>query len=121
MLLDNGELCPDHCDTESCVATYISNMFEADTDGQLNILRTFRDELLNHDSYNGATIEKYYTISASVMDGLKKDADKELILNKLHADYFYKSIANLKAENKERAFELFEECMQYLTDRYLLQ
>ncbi|MEO6524020.1 MAG: hypothetical protein ABIN91_20215 [Mucilaginibacter sp.] len=123
--LDHGKLCPPDtdCGMESditCVATYVAEYYAANKEGELNILRGFRDIVLN-ENLASAAIEKYYTISASIMEQLYKDVAKTEVAQTLYHNYFKTSVASLVADDKAQAFRIFEECMQYLTDKYLYQ
>jgi hypothetical protein len=123
--LDHGLICPPDtgCGMETditCVATYVAEYYAANKEGELNILRGFRDIVLNENSASAA-IEKYYTISASIMEHLYKDAAKTEVAQTLYHNYFKTSVASVVANDKAQAFKIFEECMQYLTDRYLYQ
>lgn len=123
--LDHGLICPPDtgCGEESfstCVATYVANFFAANADGELNTLRSFRDMVLDQ-NINSSSIEKYYTISASIMEQLYKDSAKAEVAATLYHSFFKTSVAAILANDKQAAFNLFEECMQYLTDKYLYQ
>ncbi len=119
--MDRTIICPPDCDPDSCIASYVANVFEKHAENSLNTLRSFRTELLNEHPYNGFEVEKYYTISASIMEYLKNDTQNKIILKNIYDKYFKLSLNYLEANDKENAFQLFKECMQYLGDKYLFQ
>jgi len=124
--VDMGELCPDNCtppgggNGESCIATYIANMFADNKENELNLLRSFRDELLNK-NLDSVQVEKYYTISASIMEKLSNDVNRADVAQILYSTYFKNAVESLVAQDKINTFKLFEDCMEYMINKYLYQ
>lgn len=106
---------------DPCALTRIATNFAGkEADGQLNVLRGFRDKILQ-EKFNGAEIEKYYTISASLLEAIDKEQNKAVIFKEIYDKYIQTSIASINNNDEATAYSLFQEAMQHLTDTYLYQ
>ncbi len=106
---------------DPCALTRITtNMLGTEAEGQLNILRVFRDKILT-DKFSGVEVEKYYTISASLLEAIDKTQNKEAIFKDLYDNYIATSLNAISQNDEETAFLLFQEAMQHLTETYLYQ
>jgi len=106
---------------DPCALTRIATNFaDKEADGQLNVLRGFRDKILQ-EKFNGAEIEKYYTISASLLEAIDKEQNKAVIFKEIYDKYIQTSIASINNNDEATAYSLFQEAMQHLTDTYLYQ
>jgi len=107
--------------TDPCALTRITTaMLGTEAEGQLNTLRVFRDKILS-DKFNGAEVEKYYTISASLLEAIDKEQNKEAIFKGLYEKYIATSINAINENDEETAYGLFQEAMQHLAETYLYQ
>jgi hypothetical protein len=106
---------------DPCALTQITTaMLGSGAESQLNLLRTFRDKILT-DKFNGVEVEKYYTISASLLEAIDKTQNKEAIFKCLYDKYIATSLNAISQNDEETAFVLFQEAMQHLTETYLYQ
>jgi hypothetical protein len=106
---------------DPCALTRITTtMLGTETEGQLNTLRAFRDKILT-DKFSGAEVEKYYTISASLLEAIDKIQNKEVIFKGLYDKYIATSLNAINQNDEDTAFVLFQEAMQHLTETYLYQ
>ncbi|AYL97971.1 hypothetical protein HYN43_022945 [Mucilaginibacter celer] len=106
---------------DPCALTRITTtMLGTQAEGQLNVLRSFRDKILT-EHFSGAEVEKYYTISASLLEGIEKVADKDAVFKDLYNKYIATSINAINQNDEATAFALFREAMQHLTEMYLYQ
>jgi hypothetical protein len=113
--------CPDSIGIETCALTHIATNFAGNNaEGELNILRAFRDKILQ-DKFTGTEIEKYYTISASLLEAINKRQNQEIIFKGIYDKYIKTSIDSIKHNDEATAYALFQEAMQHLTDTYLYQ
>jgi hypothetical protein len=123
---DQSHPCPgsEGCPTisiETCALTHIATNFAGNkAEGQLNVLRAFRDKILQ-DKFNGTEIEKYYTISASLLEAINKRQNQEIIFKGIYDKYIKTSIDSITHNDEATAYALFQEAMQHLTDTYLYQ
>lgn len=107
--------------TDPCALTRITtSMLGTEAEGQLNTLRAFRDKILT-DKFSGVEVEKYYTISASLLEAIDKTQNKEAIFKGLYDKYIATSLNAISQNDEETAFVLFQEAMQHLTETYLYQ
>jgi hypothetical protein len=116
-----SEGCPTTTTTETCALTRIATNFggnEAET--QLNVLRAFRDKILK-DKLDGTEVEKYYTISASLLESIDQKQNQQVIFKEIYDKYIQTSITSLNNNDEATAYILFQEAMQHLTDTYLYQ
>ncbi|WDF77525.1 hypothetical protein PQ469_26930 [Mucilaginibacter sp. KACC 22773] len=113
--------CPASTSSEPCALTRIATNFAGkEADNQLNVLRGFRDKILQ-EKFNGAEIEKYYTISASLLEAIDKEQNKAVIFKEIYDKYIQTSITSINNNDEATAYSLFQEAMQHLTDTYLYQ
>lgn len=113
--------CPSSTSSDPCALTRIATNFAGkEADGQLNVLRGFRDKILQ-DKFTGAEIEKYYTISASLLEAIDKEQNKAVIFKEIYDKYIQTSITSINNNDEATAYNLFQEAMQHLTDAYLYQ
>jgi hypothetical protein len=106
---------------DPCALTQITTaMLGSGAESQLNLLRTFRDKILT-DKFNGVEVEKYYTISASLLEAIDKTQNKEAIFKCLYDKYIATSLNAISQNDEETAFVLFQEAMQHLTETHLYQ
>ncbi|WP_439694955.1 hypothetical protein ACFGVS_17745 [Mucilaginibacter sp. AW1-7] len=113
--------CPGSTSSDPCALTRIATNFAGkEADNQLNVLRGFRDKILQ-EKLNGAEIEKYYTISASLLEAIDKEQNKAVIFKEIYDRYIQTSIASINNNDEVTAYSLFQEAMQHLTNTYLYQ
>jgi len=113
--------CPTTTSTDPCALTRIATNFAGkEADGQLNMLRGFRDKILQ-DKFTGAEVEKYYTISASLLEAIDKEQNQAVIFKGIYDKYIQPSITSINNNDEATAYNLFQEAMQHLTDTYLYQ
>jgi len=106
---------------DPCALTQITTtMLGSGAESQLNLLRTFRDKILT-DKFSGVEVEKYYTISASLLEAIDKTQNKEAIIKGLYDKYIATSLNAISQNDEATAFVLFQEAMQHLTETYLYQ
>jgi hypothetical protein len=126
LIVDQSFPCPGSSgcpktDSDMCALTHIATNFAGnEAEGQLNVLRAFRDKILR-DKFNGTEIEKYYTISASLLEAINKEQSHEIIFKGIYDKYIKTSIDSIKHHDEVTAYALFQEAMQHLTDTYLYQ
>ncbi len=107
--------------SEVCALTYLSEKFSGGKESaQLGVLRSFRDKLLN-DKISGLEVEKYYTISASLLEAINNHENKEDIFKNLYDKYLRPSVEYLNGNDEQSAYLLFTEVLEYLTEEYLFQ
>jgi len=113
--------CPKTGSSDPCALTRIATNFAGtEADGQLNVLRGFRDKILQ-DKFTGTEIEKYYTISASLLEAIDKEQNKAVIFKEIYDKYIQTSVTSINNNDEATAYSLFQEAMQHLTDTYLYQ
>ena len=112
--------CPKSVEEMCALTRIITNLVDNDPDGQLNELRAFRDKLLQN-SLSGAEIEKYYTISASLLETIDMEPNHDLIYEGIYQAYIKPSLHSLANHNEEAAYILFREALEHLTTTYLYQ
>ncbi|MET3501739.1 hypothetical protein ABIC45_003351 [Mucilaginibacter rubeus] len=106
---------------DPCALTRITTaMLGTEAEGQLNTLRAFRDKILT-DKFSGVEVEKYYTISASLLEAIDKTPNQGAIFKGLYDKYIATSLNAITQNDEETAFVLFQEAMQHLTETYLYQ
>ncbi|WDZ98689.1 hypothetical protein [Mucilaginibacter sp. SJ] len=106
---------------DPCALTRITTtMLGTEAEGQLNTLRAFRDKILT-DKLSGVEVEKYYTISASLLEAIDKTPNQEAIFKGLYDKYIATSLNAINQNDEETAFLVFQEAMQHLTETYLYQ
>ncbi|SEO58469.1 hypothetical protein SAMN05192574_109179 [Mucilaginibacter gossypiicola] len=106
---------------DPCALTQITTtMLGNEAESRLNLLRTFRDKIVT-DKFSGVEVEKYYTISASLLEAIDKTQNKEAIFKGLYDKYIASSLNAISQNDEETAFVLFQEAMQHLTETYLYQ
>jgi hypothetical protein len=106
---------------DPCALTRITTtMLGTEAEGQLNTLRAFRDKILT-DKFSGVEVEKYYTISASLLEAIDKTPNQEAIFKGLYDKYIATSINAINQNDEGTAFLLFREAMEHLTETYLYQ
>jgi hypothetical protein len=116
-----SEGCPKGTMEEMCALTRITtNLAGGEAEGQLNVLRAFRDKLLQ-EKFSGVEIEKYYTISASLLEAIDKEQNQQVIFKGLYDKYIKTSLNSLAHNDEETAYTLFQEALEHLTKTYLYQ
>ncbi|MFB0499344.1 hypothetical protein [Mucilaginibacter sp. NFR10] len=106
---------------DPCALTRITTtMLGTEAEGQLNTLRAFRDKILT-DKLSGVEVEKYYTISASLLEAIDKTPNQGAIFKGLYDKYIATSLNAINQNDEETAFALFQEAMQHLAETYLYQ
>ncbi|MBS1522063.1 MAG: hypothetical protein JST50_13760 [Bacteroidetes bacterium] len=113
-------LCPDTTSVP-CAITYIATSFAGkESENQLSVLRSFRDKLLQNNT-SGIAIEKYYTISASLIEAINTRENKEAIFRDIYNKYLKPSVEQLNRNDEASAYLLFTEVIDHLTNEYLFQ
>ena len=113
--------CPKDGEGTSCALTHIATtMVGGEAEGQLNVLRAFRDKILQ-DKMNGAEIERYYSISASLLEAIDKKQNQQAIFKAVYDQYIKTSLDALAQQDEDTAYILFQEAMEHLTETYLYQ
>lgn len=115
-----GAGCPDVMSIP-CAITYIATMFAGkESENQLSVLRSFRDKLLQN-KFSGIEIEKYYSISASLLEAISREENKESIFKDIYNKYLKPSVEQLNQNDEASAYLLFTEVIDHLTNEYLFQ
>lgn len=125
MYIDQSMPCPGSpgCPTgfDPCAITHLSMLFAGhESETQLSVLRNFRDNLLMR-KFKGVEIEKYYTISASLMEAISNHQNKEAIFKNLYQKYLKPAVEHLNRNDEAGAYKLFTEVIDHLSNEYLFQ
>jgi hypothetical protein len=112
--------CPSLTEEMCALTRIITNFAGDDAEGQLDVLRAFRDKLLQN-KLGGIKIEKYYTISASLVEVIDQEPNRDIILKGIYDMYIKASLESLMRNDEETAYSLFREALEYLTETYLYQ
>ena len=87
---------------------------------ELNVLKRYRDEYLEHAKGGHELVEEYYDIAPTIVKRMEKEADKEQIYRALYEDYLMPCIRKIEAQEYEECRDLYESMVETLKVKYLM-
>lgn len=103
---------PSGCFISSACAEYLGL---PDDCRELNILRSFRDNILKSTSEGTALVEEYYKIAPPLVNKINESANKKIIYQNIY-EYILLCIENIEKKDYKKAVKQYKKMVEYVSE-----
>lgn len=106
--------------TKLCyITTAVCESLGKDDDCQeLNLLRSYRDEILVSEEGGKELIDEYYNIAPTIVKRINRSENSDVIYNDLYDKFIVKCINDIENENYEQCRQIYTEMVNELKNKY---